>query len=40
MEVLSGASSVIAVVSLAIQLGDNTKKLCDFWQSERSTTRD
>jgi len=33
MEVLAGASSVIAVVSLAIQLADSTKKLYDFWRS-------
>jgi hypothetical protein len=32
MDVLSGASSVIAVVSLAIQLAESTKKLYDFWK--------
>jgi hypothetical protein len=33
MEVLSGVSSAFAVVSLAIELGGKTKKLCDFWSS-------
>jgi hypothetical protein len=33
MDVLSATSSVIAVVSLAIQLGDKSKKLCDFWKA-------
>jgi hypothetical protein len=31
MEGLSAASSVIAVVSLAIQIGASIQKLCDFW---------
>jgi len=38
MEVLAGASSVIAVVSLAIQLADSTKKLYDFWRSVDEAT--
>ena len=33
MEPLSGAASVITVVSLAIQICDELKKLHDFWQS-------
>jgi hypothetical protein len=40
MEVLSGTSSVVALVSLAIQLGDNIKKLCDFWQSMNGASKD
>ena len=33
MEVLGAASSVFAVVSLAIQLGSNIRRLIDFWDS-------
>jgi hypothetical protein len=33
MEVLSSTSSVFAVLSLTIQLGDSVKKLCEFFQS-------
>ncbi|KAE8446656.1 hypothetical protein EG329_011699 [Mollisiaceae sp. DMI_Dod_QoI] len=33
MDGLSGAASVIAVVSFAIQLAESTKKLYDFWKS-------
>jgi len=33
MEALAGVSSVLAVVSVAIQLGDGIKKLYDFWDS-------
>ena len=33
MDVLSSASSAFAVVSLAIEVGDKIKKLCDFWNS-------
>jgi hypothetical protein len=33
MEVLSGVSSALAVISLAIEVGDRIKKLCDFWDS-------
>jgi hypothetical protein len=33
MEVLGAASSVIAVVSLAVQLGSNIQRLADFWDS-------
>jgi hypothetical protein len=40
MEILSGASSVIAVVSLAFQLGDKTKELCAFWQSMKEAPKE
>ncbi|OBT70485.1 hypothetical protein VE03_00070 [Pseudogymnoascus sp. 23342-1-I1] len=33
MDGLSGVASGIAVVSLAIQLAESVKKLCDFWES-------
>ena len=33
MDGLSGAASGIAVVSLALQLGDSIKQLYDFWHS-------
>jgi hypothetical protein len=33
MDGLSGAASVIGVVSLAIQLADSVKKLLNFWDS-------
>jgi len=33
MEPLSGGASVIAFVSLAVQLADSIKKLSDFWSS-------
>lgn len=33
MEGLAAASSVIAVVSIAVQLADSIQKLCDFWES-------
>lgn len=33
MDVLSGTSGVFAVVSLAIQLCESIKKLCDFFES-------
>ena len=33
MDGLSAAASGMAVVSLAIQLGDSVKKLCEFWDS-------
>lgn len=33
MDGLSGGASIIAVVSLAVQLAENAKKLYDFWQS-------
>lgn len=33
MEVLAAASSVFAVVSLALQLADNVQRLVDFWDS-------
>ena len=40
MDGLSGAASGIAVVSLAIQLGDGIKKLCDFWDSVKEAPDD
>lgn len=33
MEGLSAAASGITVVSVAVQLADSFKKLCDFWKS-------
>lgn len=33
MDGLSGAASVIAVASIAVQLADSVKKLYDFWDS-------
>lgn len=33
MDGLSSAASVIAVGSLAVQLADTAKQLCDFWSS-------
>jgi hypothetical protein len=33
MDGLSTGSGVLAVISLAIELGDSIKKLCDFWQA-------
>ena len=33
MDGLSSGASVIAVVSLAIQLADSVKQLCEFWSS-------
>ena len=33
MDGLSGAANGIAVIALAIQLGDSIKKLCEFWTS-------
>ncbi len=33
MEALAPASSVLAVVSLALQLADNVQRLIDFWDS-------
>ncbi len=40
MEVLSGVSSVVALVSLVIQPGDDIKKLGDFWQSMGGASKD
>ena len=40
MDGLSGAASAIAVVSLAIQLGDSVKKLCEFWASVKEAPDD
>lgn len=33
MEGLSAAASSIAVISVAVQLAESFKKLCDFWKS-------
>jgi hypothetical protein len=33
MEPLAAASSVLAVISLALQLADNVQRLIDFWDS-------
>ena len=33
MDVLSSAASAMAVASLAIQLAEKAKRLCDFWSS-------
>jgi len=33
MDGLSTGSGVLAVISLAIELSDSIKKLCDFWQA-------
>ena len=40
MDGLSGAASGIAVVSIAIQLGDSIKKLCEFWASVKEAPDD
>lgn len=40
MEGLSAAASAIAVASLAIQLAENVKKLCDFWNSIKEAPED
>jgi hypothetical protein len=40
MDVLSAASSVIAVASLALQLGDMTRKLCNFWKAVKGAPRE
>ena len=40
MDGLSGAASGIAVISLAIQLGDSIKKLCEFWTSVKEAPDD
>jgi len=34
------ASSIIAIVSLAIQLGDSIKKFCNFWESIQEAPRE
>jgi hypothetical protein len=39
MEGLSAASSIIAVVSLAFQIGASIQKLCDFWDVVEDGTR-
>lgn len=33
MDPVSAAASMVAFVSIAIQLADSTKKLCEFWDS-------
>jgi hypothetical protein len=40
MEGLGAASSVIAVVSLAVQLGTNIQKLVGFWDSVKEAPED
>lgn len=40
MEGLSAAASSIAVVSLAVQLADSVKKLCNFWESIKEAPSD
>lgn len=40
MEVLGGVSSVLAVVSLALQLGSNIQKLVGFWDSVKEAPED
>ncbi|KAK0112981.1 hypothetical protein ONS95_014695 [Cadophora gregata] len=40
MDGLSVASGVIAVVSLAAQVGSGIKKLCDFWDSVKDCPKD
>jgi len=40
MEGLSIAASAIAVVSIAFQLAENVKKLCDFWNSIKEAPED
>lgn len=40
MEALSGAASIIAVTSLAIQLVDSIDKLCHFWTSIKEAPDD
>ena len=37
---MDGAASVIAVISIAIQLQDSLKKLHDFWQSVQDAPQD
>ena len=39
-EALSTAASGIAVVSIAVQLADSVKKLCDFWTSVKEAPED
>ncbi|PVH85033.1 hypothetical protein DL98DRAFT_63478 [Cadophora sp. DSE1049] len=40
MDGLSVTSGAIAVVSLAIQIGNGIKKLCDFWDSVQDSPKD
>ena len=40
MEGLSAAASGIAVVSIAIQLAESVRKLCDFWSSIKEAPED
>ena len=40
MDGLSSAASGIAVVSLAVQLGDSVKKVCDFWASIKGASEE
>ena len=40
MEGLSAAASGIAVISVAVQLAESFKKLCDFWKSIKEAPED
>lgn len=40
MEGLSAAASGIAVVTVAVQLAESFKKLCDFWKSVKEAPED
>ncbi len=40
MEGLSTAASAIAVVSIGVQLAENVKRLCDFWNSIKEAPED
>ena len=40
MEGLSAAASGIAVISVAVQLAESFKKLCDFWESMKGAPED
>ena len=40
MDGLSAAASAMAVVSLAFQLADTAKRLCDFWSSIKDAPED
>ena len=40
MEVLSAAASGMTVVTVAVQLAESFKKLCDFWNSMKDAPED
>ena len=40
MDILSPTASVLAVVSVAVQLADSVKKLSEFWNSVREAPED